>query len=70
MFHNFQTQMGIIKKGHKFGSKLVNFTKVNKFKFAGFRNYTSLGINLCGFENPASLNLSTFVKFTSLDTNL
>ena len=44
-------------------------------KLAGFRNHTSLGPNLCGFENPASLNLSTlnlqgFQNPASLGPNL
>ena len=39
-------QLGIIKKGHKFGSKLVTFTKGNKCKLANFRKVTSLGSNL------------------------
>ena len=51
-------QLGIIKKPCKFGPKLVNFTKPCKFgpklvrfrKLAGFRNHTSLGPNLQGFE--------------------
>ena len=33
---NFPLKLGIIKKGHKFGSKLVTFTKGHKFKLVTF----------------------------------
>ena len=49
--------MGIIKKGYKFGSQLVTFTKGQKFKLVTFRKFKVVTF-------AQSCDLSKLVTFT------
>ena len=69
--------MGIIKKVHKFGPKLVKFRKVHKFECSQVwaqtcevLNVHKFGPKLVNILKFTSLNLWTLRKFTSLGANL